>query len=267
MRRLFVEPPMEEALAAVRATPEEREIARAFSPSRRREFLAWRAVVRREVGAGADIRYNGAGAPFIAGSDCRIAVSHCPGRVAVCLSDAPCAVDIEPVGRDFSRVADRYMTACEAALCSDALWPAVAWCAKEAMYKYAGRRGLSLLSDLVIERVELVSAAVAEPGIVVPGAAADAGCGRGSGSGAGRDAGAAAFNPARVLSVDPASAAPAVVPVVPTCGLISTSAPVAPASASAAGSVVGRLTGRIAGGETVELSVRIADGFVVVYIL
>ena len=50
-KRLFIEPPMTEAEAAARVTPGERAAAQEFlRERRRREFLTWRAVVRRELG-------------------------------------------------------------------------------------------------------------------------------------------------------------------------------------------------------------------------
>ena len=82
------------------------------------------------------------------------AVSHCRGSVAVGLSDAPCAVDIESLDRNFGRIASRYMTPAEQALSDDPRWPAVVWSAKETLYKYAGRRELDLLCDLRVEQTD-----------------------------------------------------------------------------------------------------------------
>ena len=159
---LFIEPPMTEAEAAARVTPGERAAAQEFPRERRRrEFLTWRAVVRRELGDDVSIAYDEAGAPVIRGREVHIGVSHCPGRVAVCISDAPCAVDVEPESRDFSRAASRYMSPAERALSDDPLLPAAVWCAKETLYKYAGRPGLDMLYDLHVEAVDF------EAGVVV----------------------------------------------------------------------------------------------------
>ena len=85
---LFIEPPMTEAEAAARVTPGERAAAQEFlRERRRREFLTWRAVVRRELGDDVPIAYDEAGAPVVPGREVHIGVSHCPGRVAVCISD------------------------------------------------------------------------------------------------------------------------------------------------------------------------------------
>lgn len=157
MRRLVVEPVPGEREAAERATALELAAVRGFAPERRREYLAWRAVVRREVGADARIDYDAAGAPVVVNYPVHISVAHCRGRVAVCFSDARCAVDIEPAGRDFSRAAVRYLSHAERALSDDPLFPVAAWCAKEAMYKYSGRNGLDLVRDLRIECADLTA--------------------------------------------------------------------------------------------------------------
>ena len=117
----------------------------------RRELVAATGCAAQEI----RIAYDEVGAPVVENSPVHVAVSHCEGSVAVALSDAPCAVDIESLGRDFGRVASRYMAGAEAAVCSDPRWPAVVWCAKECLYKYAGRRELDLLRDLRVERVDL----------------------------------------------------------------------------------------------------------------
>lgn len=170
MKRLIVEPPLAFEEAAEWATDDERAIASGFSPARGREYLAWRAVVRREIGRDAAIAYNAAGAPLLTNYPLHISVSHCrdraadgreqrddSGRVAVAISDAPCAVDIEPVTRDFRRAMPRYLSPAEQQLSNNPLFPAIAWCAKEALFKYAGSttgRALDLLHDLHIDRVQ-----------------------------------------------------------------------------------------------------------------
>lgn len=152
---LFIEPPLPEAEAAGWVTPGEMAAAQGFlRERRRREYLTWRAVVRRELGADVGIAYNDAGAPVVDREGVYIGVSHCAGRVAVCISDAPCAVDIEPVSRNFSRAVPRYMSPGEQALSGDPLLPAAVWCAKEALYKYAGQPGLDLLRDLHVDAVD-----------------------------------------------------------------------------------------------------------------
>lgn len=135
-------------------TPEERTAAARFAPKRRREYLAWRTIVRRETGAGVRIEYDAAGAPLLPGTPWHLGVSHCAGYVAVILSPHRCAVDVEMLDRDFSRVVSRCMTPEERQLSPSPLLPAAVWCAKETLYKYAREEGLDLLRDLRITEAD-----------------------------------------------------------------------------------------------------------------
>ena len=155
---LWIEPPMPADEAARWTTPEERDAAAAFASERRRaEYLSWRAVVRRELGPDVRIAYDALGAPLLPGLPVHISVAHCAGRIAVCASPNRCAVDIEPETRNFGRTASRYLTPGERALSDDPLLPGIVWCAKEALYKYAGRRALDFLRDLRVERLDLAA--------------------------------------------------------------------------------------------------------------
>ena len=124
------------------------------SPSRRAERLAWRRVLRR-LSPDAEVEYEPSGAPRLKNSPYTYtSVSHCRDVVAVVLSCAKCGVDVERVDRDFARVAERYMTAAERALCSAEWWAAAVWCAKECLYKMAGREGADFKRDIVVESVD-----------------------------------------------------------------------------------------------------------------
>ena len=149
--------PSLESLAA-EAHPDDAAVAETFgSLHRRREFLAWRAAVRRIAGTNIKIGYDEYGAPQIVGSPIFISVSHSRDHVAVAISDRPCAVDIENPSRDFGKVLSRYLTAEELALSSHPDFHAAAWCAKETLYKYHRRGGLNLLSDIRITAIDFES--------------------------------------------------------------------------------------------------------------
>ena len=133
--------------------------AAAFPPRRQAEYLTWRAVVYRELGA-VPIGYDAAGGPVLIGDPRHISVSHGGGHAAVVISDRPCAVDIESETRRFTRAAAHFLTPAEAALDDDPRVAGVVWCAKETLYKLARRRGLDLLRDLAIERIDFASGEV-----------------------------------------------------------------------------------------------------------
>ena len=121
------------------------------SASRRCEVLAWRAIVRRELGAEVAISHDDYGAPKVDKPNIHISVSHSRDRVAVLFSSGVCAVDIESVERDFRRVASRYLSAEEQALAEQYDLFGAMWCAKEAMYKYHRRGGIDFLRDTIIK--------------------------------------------------------------------------------------------------------------------
>ena len=153
MVNLFVEalPPVYLCCDALIAAEDVASAMRFQNEKRRREHLAWRRIVRRELGAKVHIDYNDVGAPVVDASGRWISVAHGGESVAVAIADRPVGVDIESLGRDFDRVAPRYMTSEELSLSSNEHWTCYAWCAKEAMYKLYGRRGVELRGDIRLE--------------------------------------------------------------------------------------------------------------------
>lgn len=153
MRRLLVEEiPWAYACCDALITAEDVASASRFQNERRRnEHLAWRRVVRRELGRKISIGYNEVGAPVVDTPDTYISVAHGADCVAVAISDRRVGVDIERTDRDFGSVSSRYMTLAEQQLSADERWAAVVWTAKEALYKLYGRRGVELREELQIE--------------------------------------------------------------------------------------------------------------------
>lgn len=149
--RLFIENiDTEEALLRISHT-EDIAVARGFSNANRRcETLAWRAIVRRELGEGVTISYDEYGAPQVDVDGKFISVSHSRGVVAVLIADGECAVDIEHAERDFGRVAERYLSPTEVKIAEQYNLYAEMWCAKEALYKLYKKGSVDLVKDLVI---------------------------------------------------------------------------------------------------------------------
>ncbi len=161
LRKLILEPLPSDHPSSALVTEAEQAAAAAFgSARRRREYLGWRAIVRRELGPEVQIGYDALGAPQVDCPGVYIAVAHCEGRIAVGISDRRCTVDIEPETRDFRRAAPRYLSNEERALSDDPLLPAVVWCAKEALYKYAGAPGTDLLHDIRIRSIDFAAGTI-----------------------------------------------------------------------------------------------------------
>ena len=151
------------------------------SPRRQAERLSWRAVLRSveaegplHSAVGVDIEYDQQGAPIIKNSQYKhISVSHCRDCVAVLLTMSPCGVDIECHDRRFSAIAERYLTEEEYLVASKANFDrqtflALAWSAKEALYKMLRREGVDLCRDLRIVAISpkqqsIVAEAYGEP--------------------------------------------------------------------------------------------------------
>ena len=155
--------PLEE-LEAEASEDELQSVAGFSSSSRRAERLSWRIMLRRVVGRGVTIEYSSQGAPLLSEEVVvnnyhykYISVSHCRDMVAVMLSQQPCGVDIEQMGRDFGRVSNRYITAEERRLSDNPRFEAAVWCAKEALYKLAQREGLDFRRDISITAVDFES--------------------------------------------------------------------------------------------------------------
>ena len=154
--RLFFEPiPSLQELEAGSAEQDLCAVEALTAPARRAEALAWRTIVRRELGEQVVIAYDEWGAPVVEGEVCHIGVSHSGERVAVIVGEKPCAVDIERCERNFDRVVPRYLSDEELALSDNENYKAVAWCAKECLYKYYRRKGLDFLRDIRIVEVAI----------------------------------------------------------------------------------------------------------------
>jgi phosphopantetheinyl transferase len=158
---LFIEKIGSEATLREGATAEDLAFVERISNSGRRcEVLAWRAIVRRELGADVEIFYDEYGAPKVDRPNTYIGVSHSKGVVAVYISEKPCAVDIEHSNRDFRRVASRYLSIEEQRLADGYDIFAEMWCAKEALYKYYKKGALDLVKDIVIEEYRLAEGSI-----------------------------------------------------------------------------------------------------------
>ena len=131
------------------------EVATFASEKRKRERLAWRAMLREvlEISPSVErvVEYDKVGAPHLINSPLHISVSHSSTHVALLISQNRCAVDIEPANRNCAKVKSRFISRDEEQIISSDLDLCRAWCTKEAIYKYAGAEGLSLLDDIRIK--------------------------------------------------------------------------------------------------------------------
>lgn len=153
---LRIDPLWKEAHALMALCEAEQRQARALtSVSRRREWASWRALLYAELGP-QTITYNAVGAPCLVNAEGHIGVSHSRHSVGVAYSPhGPAALDIESEERNFTAIQKRYLTPEEQHLSPHPAWPCIAWCAKECLYKLAGRREVELLTEIRLHALRL----------------------------------------------------------------------------------------------------------------
>ena len=159
MVKLIIEPipPVYLCCDALITASDVASASRFQNDSRRREHLAWRRIVRHELGRGVMIDYNDVGAPIVDVPNTFISVAHGGERVAVAIADERVGVDIESLDRNFDRIQSRYMTAAEIVLSESEEWAARVWTAKEAIYKLYGKREVDLTEDICITGLDTKS--------------------------------------------------------------------------------------------------------------
>lgn len=137
------------------------------APAKRKEFLAGRALVKMLVekvgGEYSGIRKDVQGKPYlkseVPGSTFvhEISLSHSSPYVAAQINaGSPVGIDIEQPKEKLLRVAPRVLSQSEEDDAgSNIVKHCVYWCAKEAMYKLYGKRGLHFNNQLNLDPFEL----------------------------------------------------------------------------------------------------------------
>ena len=81
-------------------------------------------------------------------------ISHSYPYVAAIISDREdCGIDIQTWKNGIEDIAHMYLSHDEIAMCGDAQLLTLAWAAKEAAYKWWGRRGADFIRDLPIKHI------------------------------------------------------------------------------------------------------------------
>lgn len=131
-------------------------LATLAAPARRAQWSTARVILRHLLGPEASIRYGATGAPILTrpiGEVAYVSISHSDERVAVMLCRNRCSVDVEQLGRNFSRVASRYISHEERSAFEQKVggnFEAIMWSAEEALYKFGSNPGLDFIRDMVI---------------------------------------------------------------------------------------------------------------------
>lgn len=156
---------------------DERAYAAELAGHRRREWVAWRALLRERAerwGVGEQalrVAYSTSGEPLFEGLEGSISVTHSRRYVALARSwQGRCGIDIEQLDRNFERIEDKYISDAERQLptADDERFRAAVWCAKEAMFKCVGREGVDFRRDLQIAEVDFEGGSVRGSAFGVP---------------------------------------------------------------------------------------------------
>lgn len=132
-----------------------------IAPSKRKEYLAGRALVKtlaEKVGVQySGIRKDEQGKPYLKDQSHEISLSHSSPYVAAQIHEREAVgIDIEQPKEKLLRVAPRVLSSSEEDDAgNDVVKHCVYWCAKEAMYKLYGKRGLHFNSQLNLDPFEL----------------------------------------------------------------------------------------------------------------
>lgn len=114
------------------------------APRRRTEVLTTWSLAAAVFGTDVVIGHDIIGAPYIAGCETHISISHCADCVVIAVNETSVVgVDAEVWRPQLLRVAARFLTPAEAALPMSRAALLRAWTVKEAVYKAAMMPGLS----------------------------------------------------------------------------------------------------------------------------
>lgn len=101
-----------------------------------------------------DCRMDDHGKPYLVNMDCEISLSHSFDYAAVMISkNKKVGVDIELIKDKIRKIKGKFLTSVELAQLhdkDDTLALYICWCAKEAVYKWNGRKGLEFRKDIHI---------------------------------------------------------------------------------------------------------------------
>lgn len=135
-----------------------------INPNKRREWLAGRALLKELVFQSGN-EYPGVykdefGKPHLQGLPHHISLSHSFPYVAAQLNESHAVgIDLEQPKSKLLNIAPRIMSADELIDAGeDLVKHCVYWCAKEAMYKIYGKRGLHFSSELLLDSFRLQNA-------------------------------------------------------------------------------------------------------------
>lgn len=150
---------IEEALA--QATPQllYQQAQQSANPKRQRELTAVRALLFCALNREIDILYDQYGKPYLADFSYHISISHTSRWAAIVLhATKQVGIDIELIAARVAKVRTKFLSAAEnqGVLPHDYATLTTYWCAKEAVYKWYGKKGVDFANHLKIQALPLL---------------------------------------------------------------------------------------------------------------
>lgn len=121
---------------------------------RKKEWLATRALLNELITEPHLIKYHIDGRPYLENDPTNISISHSTGYIAILLhSTSIPGIDIELITRKVGKVASRFLSPDELAICNDNAEQSnrrmlVHWCAKEAIFKMVPLSNIEFSTDI-----------------------------------------------------------------------------------------------------------------------
>lgn len=145
----------------------EEEIRKFRADTRKREWLATRALLHKALGSRARLDYRETGKPYLKDGKLDVSISHTKGYAAIALHTAPVGIDIEQHSPRALALAGRFLQEPETGLLQSGGLPedraTSLWSAKEAVYKLFGMDAPELRESICLsERPEGLQATLSE---------------------------------------------------------------------------------------------------------
>jgi phosphopantetheinyl transferase len=142
--------------SAISLKEDEEALFRTFvAESRKKQWLAYRILVRRLIEPeDFPVEYDAMGKPYLAGSSYHISVTHTDNLAAVIISrNRKVGIDTEKIKPRIEKVKDKFLNDGELSLInkgSELEQMTLVWCAKEALYKFYGKRDLDFREHIFV---------------------------------------------------------------------------------------------------------------------
>lgn len=140
---------------------EQNQLENISSEKRKREFLSAR-YLRNQLGINSIIGYKESGKPYlISDSASGISITHTSEIIAFGLAPFEIGIDLEKPQERIHQIINKFADEHEKNLCqflafNETEWFTFIWCAKEAIYKLGGQKGVAFKEEMKLFSIEEV---------------------------------------------------------------------------------------------------------------